>query len=217
MLMTSQDQAGHKGLRNLSSNSEDIAEYYDEWAEDYDQTLAQWRYEAPGQAAARLSAMLDPDSVVLDAGCGTGLTGRALAEAGFSTIDGMDVSRRSLDVAAEHGIYRALQHADMQKLPLPCADDSYDGLICIGVMTYLPDSLGTLREFCRLLKPGGAMVVTQRTDIFQERDFPAVLEQLESQGLIQDVNISDPQPYLPENEEFGDEVMVHYITCRTTR
>lgn len=213
--MNSNDQPGRQGLRNLSNKSDDVAEYYDEWAADYDQTLAQWRYEAPGQAAARLGALLDPGSVILDAGCGTGLSGQALVDAGFSTIDGIDVSRRSLDVASGRGIYRSLQHVDMQKLPLPCQDDAYDGLVCIGVLTYLPDSLETLREFCRVVRPGGAMVVTQRTDVFKERDYPAVLAQLESQGLIRDLQVSDPQPYLPENEEFGDEVMVHYITCRT--
>lgn len=212
--MTSNQKPDHSGLRNLSRNSEDVAQYYDEWAEDYDQTLARWRYQAPKRVAARLHAVLDPGSIILDAGCGTGLSGEALSETGFSRIDGIDVSQRSLDVAANRGVYRSLQQVDMQKLPLPIDDNSYDGLACVGVMTYLPDSSGTLREFCRILRPGGVMVLTQRTDIFEERDFPAVLKELELQGLIEDVDISDPGPYLPENEEFGDEVMVRYITGR---
>lgn len=212
--MTSGDETDHKGLRDLSTDSADVAEYYDEWAEDYDETLAKWRYEAPGRAAALLRAALDADSIVLDAGCGTGLSGTALSEAGFTVIDGIDVSQRSLDVAAERGVYRSLRQVDMQKLPLPCEDDSYDGLVCVGVLTYLPDSPGTLREFCRIVRPGGAMVLTHRTDILQERDFPGVLEELENQDLVEQVHISEPRPYLPENEEFGDEVMVHYITCR---
>lgn len=212
--MTSNDKSTREGLRNLSTDSGDIADYYDEWAEDYDQTLAQWRYQAPDRAAAELRAALEPDAVILDAGCGTGLTGRALVGAGFSTFDGVDVSQRSLDVAARRGIYRSLLRVDMQKPPLPFDDDSYDGLISIGVMTYLPDSAGTVREFQRLVKPGGTILVTQRTDIHEERDFPAVLSELESQGLIRDVTISEPGPYLPENEEFGDEVMVYYIGFR---
>ncbi|MDZ7841641.1 MAG: class I SAM-dependent methyltransferase [Gammaproteobacteria bacterium] len=212
--MSSNDKSSREGLRNLSTDSGDIADYYDEWAEDYDQTLAQWRYQAPERAAALLRAALEPDAVILDAGCGTGLTGRALAGAGFSTFDGIDVSQRSLDVAARLGIYRSLLRVDMQKLPLPFDDDSYEGLMCVGVMTYLPDSSGTLGEFRRLVKPGGAVLLTQRTDIHEERDFPAVLRELKNQDLIRDVTISEPGPYLPANEEFGDEVMVHYIGFR---
>jgi len=206
----------HKGLRNMSTDSGDVAAYYDEWARDYDTTLAQWRYEAPAQAASRLRAFLDPDAAVLDAGCGTGLSGEALANAGFTVIDGIDVSQRSLDTAAERGVYRSLRQVDMQKLPLPIEDDSYDGLVCVGVLTYLPDSEGTLREFCRIVSPGGRMVLTHRTDIFAERDFPAVLRKLEEQRLIENAEVSEPGAYLPENEEFGDEIMVHYITFRVS-
>ena len=41
----------HIGLRNMSKNSDDVAKYYDNWAIDYDGTLADWRYEAPEQVA----------------------------------------------------------------------------------------------------------------------------------------------------------------------
>lgn len=211
--MTSDARADRKGLRNLSQKSDDVAEYYDDWAEDYDQTLARWRYEAPDQAAARLRAALDADSVILDAGCGTGLTGKALAGAGFGTIDGMDVSRRSLAVAEKLGVYRSLEHVDMQKLPLPCRDDSYDGLVCVGVLTYVPDSSAILEEFCRIVKPGGVMILTQRSDLLVERDFPATLEALRREGRLNEAQVSEPMPYLPENEEFRDEIKVHYISC----
>jgi len=212
--MNSQDKPDRSGLRDLSRNSEDVAKYYDDWAEDYDDTLAQWQYEAPEQVAARLKQELDTDSRVLDAGCGTGLSGKALAAAGFTAIDGMDVSERSLEVAAGLGVYRSLAHVDMQKLPLPYNDDSYDGLVCVGVLTYVPDSDNILREFCRIVKPGGVMVLTQRSDVLEERDFPATLRKLEEDGDLKDSNVSGPMPYLPENDEFRDEIKVHYITCR---
>jgi predicted TPR repeat methyltransferase len=213
MPVNATDNSGREGLRNMSRKSEDVAEYYDDWADDYDRTLAQWRYEAPEQVAARLHAALDSDAVILDAGCGTGLSGRALAHAGFQTIDGMDVSRRSLDRAGELGIYRSLKHVDMQRLPLPYGDDSYDGLVCVGVLTYVPDSLDILTEFCRIVKTRGLMVLTQRSDLLEERDFPATLETMEHKGLLSTSHISDPMPYLPQNEEFRDDVLVHYITC----
>jgi len=212
--MAKKPESKHAGLRDLSRNSEDVARYYDDWAEDYDDTLSQWEYEAPGQAAARLAAALDAASVVLDAGCGTGLSGRALSGAGFTTIDGMDVSQRSLDIAAGLGVYRRLEKVDMQRLPLPRDDDSYDGLVCVGVLTYIPDSAGILREFSRLVRAGGVMVLTQRSDLLEERGFEATLEDLNKEGTFREWQVSEPMPYLPENEEFRDEVKVHYIICR---
>lgn len=213
--MNPDDTSNHTGLRDLPKDSEIVADYYDNWAEDYDRTLSQWRYEAPEQVAERLRAALAPEAVILDAGCGTGLSGRALAAAGFTTIDGMDVSSRSLELARERDVYRDLAHVDMQKPPLPYADDVYDGLVCVGVMTYLPDSDAILREFLRILKPGGCIVLTQRDHLFEERRFGETLAALEKEGLLTGTKISDPMPYLPENDEFGDEVRIHYVTCWT--
>lgn len=213
--MNGEDASDHAGLRDLSSDSEDVARYYDNWVEGYDQTLRQWRYEAPEQVAERLRGVLTPEAVILDAGCGTGLSGLALSAAGFTTIDGMDVSARSIELAREHGVYRDLAHVDMQALPLPYADNAYDGLACVGVMTYVPDSAATLREFRRILKPGGWMVLTQRDDLFEERRFGDTIASLENEGVLTGAEISAPMPYLPENEEFGDEIRVHYITCQT--
>lgn len=212
--MNPDDTSRHAGLRDLPRDTASVAEYYDNWAEDYDRTLSEWQYDAPEQVAERLRAELAPEATIIDAGCGTGLSGRALAAAGFTTIDGMDVSARSLERAREFDVYRDLAHVDMQKLPWPYADGIYDGLVCVGVMTYLPDSDATLREFRRILKPGGCIILTQRDHLFEERRFGETLAALEKEGLIAGVDISDPMPYLPENAEFGDEVRIHYVTCR---
>lgn len=212
--MASDNHSDRSGLSKISRKSDDVAEYYDNWASDYDNTLADWRYEAPEQVASMLMAELSPGSVILDAGCGTGLSGRALRSAGFTTIDGIDVSRRSLEIAGNSGAYRTLREMDMQRLPLSIPDDQYDGLACVGVFTYLTDSTGTLREFSRIVRSGGVVVVTQRNDLFVERAFQSVLEGLSNEGVITQVRVSDPRPYLPDNEEFGDRILVHCITYK---
>jgi len=212
--MGSEHESDHNGLSHLPSDSGEVEKYYDDWSGDYDRTLAEWRYEAPRRAAEILRSRLHPDDVILDAGCGTGLTGKALADAGFTTIDGIDLSSRSLEAAAGHGVYRQLTQVNMQELPLPLDDDSYNGLECIGVLTYLPDAVELLREFCRITRPGGVVVMTQRSDLYEEREFATVLASIENDGLWDVLEISDAQPYLPENAEFGDRIMVHYITCK---
>jgi predicted TPR repeat methyltransferase len=209
--MKSGSHSKHTGLSNLSRKSDDVAKYYDNWASDYDGTLSDWRYEAPEQVASMLRVKLSPKLAILDAGCGTGLGGKALLAAGFITIDGIDVSRRSLKIARMTDAYRTLSAIDLQQLPLPIPDDLYDGLACVGVLTYLTDSISTLLEFSRVVRPGGFVAITQRSDLFAEREFPSVLQGLVNDGVIAQLNISEPRPYLPDNEEFGDQILVHYI------
>ncbi|MCP3661541.1 MAG: methyltransferase domain-containing protein [Gammaproteobacteria bacterium] len=210
--MESGSRSKHIGLSDMSKNSDDVAKYYDNWASDYNETLADWRYEAPKQVASMFSAKLSPKSAILDAGCGTGLSGKAFLAAGFTTIDGIDVSHRSLEIAGMTSAYRALHKMDLQLLPLLIPDGYYDGLACVGVLTYLADSVGTLREFNRVVRSGGVVVVTQRSDLFVEREFQEVLEGLLNDGDISQVSISEPRPYLPDNEEFGDHILVHYVS-----
>ncbi len=212
--MERESRSNHNTLSNISRKSDDVADYYDSWAAEYDENLGDWRYQAPERVASLLRTRLSPDSEILDAGCGTGLSGRALYSAGFTTIDGIDISIHSLAIARTSGAYRTLQSIDMQKLPFPIPADHYDGLVCVGVLTYLPESTSTLREFCRLVRPQGIMVVTQRSDLFIERSFSRKLEKLSDEGFVGHVQISDPQPYLPDNEEFSDQILVHYITCK---
>lgn len=211
--MKSGNRSGHSGLKSIPRESSQVAKYYDDWAIEYNESLAGWNYDAPEQVASILRAELPPDSVILDAGCGTGLSGRALSSAGFTTIDGIDVSPRSLEIATISDTYRSLQTMDMQRFPLTIPAGQYDGLICVGVFTYLTDSAGTLREFSRIVRSGGIIVMTQRSDLFIEREFESVLADIAGEGLIRRVRISEPHPYLPANEEFSDNILVHYIAC----
>jgi predicted TPR repeat methyltransferase len=210
--MESDKRSKHDGLSNMSKKSDDVADYYDNWASGYNESLADWQYQAPEQVASMLSAELPVSAVILDAGCGTGLSGKAFHSAGFKTIDGIDVSSRSLEVAERTHAYRRLQKMDLQQFPFPISDGQYDGLACVGVLTYLTDSLGTLREFNRVVKPGGVVVVTQRSDLFVEHEFQSILDGLLTDGEISHVSISEPRPYLPDNEEYGDRILVHYIS-----
>lgn len=209
--MNTDNRSKHTGLSKLSSKSSDVAQYYDNWANDYDGTLSDWRYEAPKQVASMLSTNLPQKSAILDVGCGTGLCGKALLTAGFNSVDGIDVSSRSLEIAKMTGAYTILREIDLQLLPLPIPDDDYAGLACVGVLTYLTDSVSTLREFSRVVRPGGFVALTQRSDLFSEREFSSMLDGLLNEEVISQLQISEPRPYLPNNEEFGDQILVHYI------
>ena len=181
------------------------------WASFYDSVV--WLLSLGKGAAMRNKtvslAEIKPGDRVLDVGCGTGLTGLALRHSGFAgPIDGIDLSSTSLKAAERHDVYRSLTAMDLQTLPLPIVDDTYDALLCVGVLTYIPDGENVLREFTRCVRSGGQVLITQRDDLFRERGDSAMFERLSD--VVDDIKISEPLPYLPSHPDFGDEIKVIY-------
>ncbi len=102
---------------------EDVRRHYDGWAPEYDAELAAWGYDAPVQAARLLLAHDPRPAMLLDAGCGTGLVGRALRDGGFAgTLTGIDLSAASLDLAGRRDVYDALATADLQQRLWRCSE-----------------------------------------------------------------------------------------------
>lgn len=197
-----------------STDVEEVAGIYDDWAEGYDADLDDWSYAAPGVVAGIVVDQAAGARSILDAGCGTGLVGVALRSAGFEDeIHGVDVSETSLEVAARTDAYTSLAPADLQR-PLERADGAFDALVCVGVMTYVPDVEAAWREFVRVVRPGGLVVVTQREDLWEPRDCQGVIDRLSAEGLWEPLDVTDPQPYLPGNPDGMSNVGVRYVTAR---
>jgi ubiquinone/menaquinone biosynthesis C-methylase UbiE len=94
---------------------------------------------------------------LLDVGCGTGHQVAELRERGF-TVAGVDGSPEMLEHARVLNPGADLRLGDVESLPFP--DASFDFILCIEVLRYLPDSLPCLREMARVLRPGGRCLVT---------------------------------------------------------
>lgn len=207
----------HEWLKRGSVESAEVRAYYDDLAESYDRQLDDWRYRAPDEAAAMLKACVAPDASIFDAGCGTGLMGAALRAAGFTgPIDGGDLSPKSIALAKARCVYRSLSVMNFQEQPLPAAEKAYDAAVCIGVLTYIPDAGKLMRDFCRLAKPGGAVLFTHREDLFRSRDYEAMLTGLEREGLWSRLAVTEPRPYLPCNPDFAEEIGVIFGLFRVS-
>jgi predicted TPR repeat methyltransferase len=197
-----------------SGDVDDVTRYYDEWAQRYDRDLVDWAYTAPNVAAAVLLEHADDPASVLDAGCGTGFVGQALRGAGFGgDLTGVDVSSESLRLADRTGAYDRTAIADLQT-ELTFADDAFDALVCVGVMTYVPEVERCWTEFARVVRTGGVVVVTQREDLWEERDCGGVVTRLADTGTWTLIEVTDPRPYLPGNDDYADRIGVHYVVAR---
>jgi predicted TPR repeat methyltransferase len=213
------DEAGTQDgdwLLQGSADTDDVKRYYDEWAAAYDRDLADWAYTAP-DVASRLLIRHGVDLArVLDAGCGTGLVGTALRRGGYTgTLHGVDLSPESLRRAEATGAYDRTAVADLQR-GLDDEDAAYDALTCVGVMTYVPDVERCWREFARVVRPDGVVVVTQRDDLWESRRCADVVDALAADRVWTPVEVTDVQPYLPANDEEVGRIGVRYVVARVT-
>lgn len=176
---------------------DDCRSIYDDWATTYDADLygpAQ-DYVAPNLVTqALLAAKGDLSGRILDAGCGSGLSGVSLAEAGAKDIDGIDLSPGMLKIAEPKGVYRSLAVADLSK-PIDKPDGEYDAVTCVGTWTHgHVGPIPSLKEFVRVTKKGGVIAGTVLDDAWSAGGYEAEVDRLKSEGLI-DVMSAEKAPY----------------------
>lgn len=102
--------------------------------------------------AAPPTAQAGPISISLDVGCGTGIN---LGEAAGEAV-GVDTSMTALTFCRRRLLNR-LVNADGADLPF--ADGSVERITAIGVMEHIEDDIGALREWARVLRPGGQLTL----------------------------------------------------------
>ena len=196
----------HSWLKQPNTKSEEVAGQYDEWSDKYNQDLEKWEYRSPAEAAEMLKEYITESARILDAGCGTGLTGRALMNAGYTDITGIDISKKSLSIAEKSGAYTRISQQDLQKQPFPFKEGEFDAINCIGVLTYIKDPESLFKEFCRIVRPGGYIIFTHREDLIEAYNYPEITEKLVKKGYWTNLVTTEPKLYLPNNENFADKI-----------
>jgi len=162
---------------------------YDDWATTYDADLIGGGYAQPARVAEALTRLeVAHDAPILDIGCGTGLSGVALAAAGFTTVDGCDYSTGMLEVAAKTGAYRRLFEADLHKPPIDAETASYDAASVVGVFGFAHVQPDALDEMLRPLRAGAQLVIGVNGSYYDSGSLSEKLDVLERQGVIGDVS-----------------------------
>lgn len=93
---------------------------------------------------------------ILDVGCGTGMMMKELSE--NSEIWGLDNDPLALKFCQKRG-FTNFKNGDLEK-KLPFKDKSFEIVLCLDVLEHLRDEKLPVKEFFRILKPKGFLVVT---------------------------------------------------------
>ena len=96
---------------------------------------------------------------VLDAACGPGLYLRELQERG-AEVTAFDASPVMVSLARQRTAGRVRIDQAALGEPLPYPDGAFDLIVCALAIHYASDRGAAFAEFCRVLRPGGAAVVS---------------------------------------------------------
>ena len=97
---------------------------------------------------------------VLDAGCGTGgLIRRLAAKRNNLTWTGLDVEPLAVTMARERTAGSGAEIREGSVTALPWFDGYFDAVVSADVLYHLEHDTAALREFFRVLKPGGLVVI----------------------------------------------------------
>ena len=108
---------------------------------------------------------LGPGDHVLDVCCGSGASALPAAEKvglGGSVI-GVDLSERLLELARAKAAKRGITNIEFRTgdmLDLGFPDRSFDTVVCVFGLLFVPDMVAAARELWRRVRPGGRLAVT---------------------------------------------------------
>ena len=164
---------------------EETLQMYADWAAHYERDVGSAGYETPARLAAALAdAMPDQTVPVLDFGCGTGLSGMALAGAGFPQVDGTDISPEMLAVAREKPCYRKLWQGQPGEIP-QVADLGYGAVTATGVISLGAAPPETLADLLSAMPCDGLLGLSYNDPTLNSPAYMAALEGVQEEGLAE--------------------------------
>ena len=147
------------GVRaDLQKRPDEVAAMFDRVAGRYDltNTVLSGGLDAGWRRATREALGARPGSTVLDIAAGTAVSTVELAAGGVHAI-ACDFSQGMLRAGASRPVPKVAGDA----MALPLADESVDGVVISFGLRNVADPQAALREFSRVTRPGGTLVVCE--------------------------------------------------------
>lgn len=148
---------------------EETIEVYADWAETYDAEVQGRGYHTPSRLCAALAQFSDPSDLILDFGCGTGISGAALLEAGFKRIHGTDVTAEMLTKATESGLYEKTWLSDPAEMSF--GKGAYSVIVAVGVVSLGAAPPETLAALTAKLDTNGILAFSYNEPTLQDDNY----------------------------------------------
>ena len=175
----SQKDVGNKIPIYKLKETDEVMKYYDDWGiqNKYDQDMVDWNYTGPKETVNVFKKYaINKNIKILDAGCGTGLVGIELKKFDYLYIDGVDLSKKLLDLVPK-GYYKKLSQADLNK-KIEYEDNTYHAVMCVGTFTFGHVKPPALDEFVRITKNKGLICFTINEGIYEDYGFDKKIKEL---------------------------------------
>lgn len=132
---------------------------YDLWAATYDTQPHNLLLAMEQKLFARMLQRVSLHNCnVIDVGCGTGRHWPSLFQQKPARLKGYDVSEQMLSILAQKfpgaDVCRSADHLMVDR------DQSYECLVSTLTLAHIADAELAVAEWCRVLKPGGDMLIT---------------------------------------------------------
>ena len=127
------------------------------------------------------------------------MVGEALANLGYRDLVAMDLSQGMLRKARGKNVYSEF-HQMVLGETLGFDSDRFDGVISVGVFTLGHAPASAFDELIRVTKPGGYMVFSLRTDVYEAGGFKEKQDSLEAEGRWRLVEVGERFQPLPKGE-----------------
>ncbi|HIE00839.1 MAG TPA: class I SAM-dependent methyltransferase [Thiotrichaceae bacterium] len=200
-----------KWLKNISKHPKDVEKEYDSISHSYDAELEAKGYMAPQQAGTIIKNHLpNTESIILEAGCGTGLLGLELNKQGFSNLTGMDISSNCLKEAESKNVYaKTVKHNLLEPFPFP--DKTFDGVVCVGVFSRFDEAQikQIVAEFARVTKAEGRILFSHRDDLIT----PFLHKMLDELEAVKVEKVTETLPYFSIDEHYKD-IKIRFFILR---
>ncbi|MEE2774128.1 MAG: methyltransferase domain-containing protein [Pseudomonadota bacterium] len=168
------------------TDQEQINNLYDQWAVSYDEELKENLYRTPERCALALQRFVPKNQTVLDFGCGTGLSGQALIDVGYTSVIGTDINERMLWVAKSKGIYKKiLSNVDLDKVL--SKKGLFSNIIAVGVISSGAGPPSLLMDVLAMLEDGGFLCFSFNDHTLADEKYIETLELVKEMKLAEEV------------------------------
>ena len=201
-------------------SAEEVVEFYECWANDYNDDMDQAQYKNPLAVADTLAELVPEseraDFSVLDICAGSGEAGQRLHANGFKMIDATDGSAQMLELAKATKAYRKVFEPELLKEGKPMTSITgchYDAIVCCG--SFYPHHLNGmhLKCFVHLVKPGGKLVISSCPANDKNVKMRPALKQLEAESTIHVVKETSVKMFRKHDGMFQPLLLFKLITA----